>query len=159
MDDLKLITTTAQEFIDALGIASTVTVSVSPSKDDDSYEILLKTDNPGLIIGYHGESLAALQLLLGQHLHAKSEKWFNIVVNVNDYRQRRETSLVALADSAVTRVLATGQPHSLPPMPAGERRQVHLHLADHPEVTTSSEGIGRHRSVVISPRSNESQAV
>lgn len=159
MDDLKLITDTAQEFITALGLTPAVTVSVSPPSANDAFEILLKTDNPGIIIGYHGESLSALQMLLSQHLHAKSQKWLNISVNVNDYRQRRETSLSALADSAVARVIATGQPHSLPPMPAGERRLVHLHLADHPQVSTSSEGVGRNRSVIISPRIENPQAV
>jgi len=127
-----------------------VTIVFSP--DQNIYNVLLKTDNPGLIIGYHGENLSALQLLLAQHLHNQVGEWLNLSLNVNDYRQRREASLHALADSAVARVIASGQPHSLPPMPAAERRLVHLYLADHPDVTTASEGVGRSRSVIISPR-------
>jgi spoIIIJ-associated protein len=48
--------------------------------------------------------------------------------------------------------MATNLPHSLPPMPASERRLVHLRLANHPQVVTSSEGTGRHRSVIVSPK-------
>ena len=76
----------------------------------------------------------------------------NLAVNVNDYRERREATLHSLADSVVARVTASGTPHTLPPMPASERRVIHLYLAQHPEVTTSSEGIARNRGLVISPR-------
>ncbi|OGC98897.1 hypothetical protein A2W16_00435 [Candidatus Amesbacteria bacterium RBG_16_48_31] len=152
MDHSAAVSQNTLEFISQLGLSQQVLVTIVFSPDQNIYNVLLKTDNPGLIIGYHGENLSALQLLLAQHLHYQVGEWLNLSLNVNDYRQRREASLHALADSAVARVIASGQPHSLPPMPAAERRLVHLYLADHPDVTTASEGVGRSRSVIISPR-------
>ena len=106
-------------FLSQTGFGSEVEVEVK--FEDDVYHITLQTPSPALLIGYHGETLSALQLVLGQHLHAATGQWLNLSVNVNDYRERRETALKSLADSAVSQVIASGQPHSLPPLPASER--------------------------------------
>lgn len=142
------VTQLAQNFIDRLGVSAGVKVQFDAA--GQVYQINLECDNPGVLIGHHGETLAALQLLIGQHLKAQTDQWINLAVNVNDYRQRREQTLQQLIDNTVERVLATSQPHSLPPMPAGERRFVHMHLAEHATVKTESMGDGRARSVVIS---------
>lgn len=152
MDHSQTVLDVATTFLDRLGFSDTVTLSVNYDAENALYQVSLETQNPGLLIGYHGETLSSLQMFLGQHLHQALGEWVNLSLNVNDYRQRRETSVFSLADSVAARVIATGQPHSLPPMPASERRLVHLRLADHPEVATSSEGVGRHRSVIISPK-------
>jgi spoIIIJ-associated protein len=146
------ILTTAQALIDQLGFADRVTLSVQPSESSEIYQLNLETKEPAIVIGYHGETLSAIQLLLGLHLHANTGQWLNLSVNVNDYRQRRESSLHSLADSVVAKVLATHTPQTLPPMPASERRLVHLYLSQHPKVTTASEGVGRSRSIIISPK-------
>lgn len=152
MDHLPLLQDISKQMMDQLGFGSDVTVSCRYDSGQDLYQVLIQTDKPGLVIGYHGETLSALQLFLGQHLRTQAGSWVNLSVNVNDYRERRQSALDSLADSVVIKVVATGLPHSLPPMPANERRLVHLHLADHPQVTTASEGLGRTRSVVISPK-------
>jgi spoIIIJ-associated protein len=151
-DFTSIVLSTTQELLSQLGFGEEVTVEARYDSESDLYQVLLQTPTPALIIGYHGETLSALQLILGQHLHVATDSWLNLSVNVNDYRERRETTLTALADTAVSRVLATGQPHSLPPMPANERRIVHLHLADNSQVSTASDGVGRTRCVIISPR-------
>lgn len=151
-DHSDIVTDTITDFISRLGLQEDVTVATQYDKESDLYQVLLQTQNPALLIGYHGENLSSLQLIIGQHLHVKLNEWVNLSLNVNDYRERRESSLHALADSAVSRVVATGQPHSLPPLPAGERRLIHMYLADHPQVTTSSQGVGRARSIVVSPK-------
>src|SRR3989344_3589349 len=137
-------------FLSQTGFGSEVEVEVQ--FEDDVYLITLQTPSPALLIGYHGETLSSLQLVLGQHLHAAPGQWLNLSVNVNDYRERRETALKSLADSAVSQVVTSGQPHSLPPLPASERRVIHLYLTDHPHVATPSQGVGRSRSVIISPK-------
>lgn len=149
---IEPVTQVVTDFISRLGLDSDVTISTQYEPENDLYQVLLQTQNPALLIGYHGENLSSLQLLVGQHIHAATGEWLNLSLNINDYRERRETSLHALADSAVSRVLATGQPHSLPPLPAGERRIIHMYLADNPQVVTSSQGIGRARSVIVSPK-------
>ncbi len=143
-----------RDFLDQLGFGPEVVVTVNQTDGPDEvrYEVSLQTTQPALVIGYHGETLSALQLFLSQHLKSKTGEWLNLSVNVNDYRERRESTLSSLADSVAQRVISTGQPHSLPPMSAGERRTIHMHLADHPQVITTSEGVGRSRSVIISPK-------
>lgn len=152
MDHTQIVLDTTTTFLSQLGFGSEIEVHVVYDTVADIYQVFLKTASPALLIGYHGETLSALQLILGQHLHSKIGDWLNLSVNVNDYRERREDSLKALADSVVRQVVETGQPHLLPPMPASERRIVHLYLADHAQVSTSSEGVGRQRSIVISPK-------
>jgi len=153
MNHLKSVNSVTNNLISQLGFSDTVTLETKYDKDSDIYQILLQTQSPSLLIGYHGENLSAMQLLLSQHLHADTEQWLNLSLNVNDYRERRQFTLHSLADTAVSRVLATGQAHSLPPMPSSERRIVHLYLSGHPRVTTSSQGIGKSRSIIISPKS------
>ncbi len=153
MDHLKSVAGHAQSLIDQLGFQSSVTLQAKYDPDNDLYQVLYQTDNPSLLIGYHGENLSAMQLVLSQHLRASTSEWLNLSLNVNDYRERRQFTLHSLADTAVSRVLATGQPHSLPPMPASERRIIHLYLADHPRVVTASQGVGKSRSIIVSPKS------
>jgi len=150
MDQSSTIKDLAADFLDRLGTVSPVSVDARYDAEHQLYLVSLETEDPALLIGFHGETLSALQLFLGLHLHHQLGEWVSLSLNVNDYRQRRESSVFALADSAAARVIATGQPHSLPPMPASERRLVHLRLSDHPQLSTSSEGIGRRRSVIVS---------
>jgi len=153
MDHTSAVTKYTQEFIDRLGFSDKVAVSVNFDKTQDLYQILFQTDEPSLLIGYHGDNLFAMQSLLGLHFHSQFDQWLNLSLNVNDYRERREFTLHSLADTAVSRVISTGHPHSLPPMSASERRVVHLYLSNHPRVSTSSQGVGKNRSVIVSPKS------
>ncbi len=112
----------------------------------------LETDDPGVLIGYHGETLFSLQTILSLMTYRQVGEWVRVVVNVNDYRERRQESLEKMALSAAQRVKFSGETQSLPPMPAAERRVVHLFLANDPEVATESEGEGYQRRVVVKPR-------
>jgi len=151
-DHSVVITSATQNFIAKLGLPAEVTVATQYDSTNDLYQILLTTTDPALLIGFHGETLSSIQLILGQHLHAQLGEWLNLSLNVNDYRERRESAINTLIQNTVTQVLSTKQPHVLPPMPASERRLVHMYLADHPQVSTASDGVGRSRSVVISPK-------
>jgi spoIIIJ-associated protein len=155
MDHSQAIINVTQELLSEMGLSEDVAVEVQLDTENNLYQILLQSQNPALLIGYHGENLSAMQIILGQHLHSQIGEWINLSLNVNDYRERREATLTALADSVVARVIASGLPHALPPMPSNERRIIHMYLADHPQVVTTSQGEGRSRSIVISPRSSE----
>lgn len=152
MDHTSILTDVTHQLLDQLELPTSVDFQVTYSPDSDSYQVNLETDHPGLVIGYHGETLVALQQILSQHIYSQTNQWLKLTVNVNDYRERREANLVSLADSVAARVISTGQPHTLPPMSPSERRFVHMHLADHPQVSTVSEGVGRSRSIVVSPK-------
>lgn len=152
MEHVDAVKKSVDELLSQLGISGQVVVEVKYDEAAQMHLVSLQTESPAILIGFHGENLSAMQLVLGQHLHSQLGEWINLSLNVNDYRERRETALHALADSAVARVLATGQAHSLPPMPANERRIVHLYLSEHPQVVTESTGEGRSRSIIISPK-------
>jgi spoIIIJ-associated protein len=106
----------------------------------------------GALIGRKGERLSALQHIVNLLLAKRMGEWTRVLVDVEDYRGRRERQLRELAQRAARRVLETGRMLQLEPMPALERRWVHLALRDHPEVTTQSIGEEPNRRVVILPR-------
>ena len=140
------------QFLSQLGYTSPYEATVVLDEESKIYQVTINTSDPAILIGYHGDTISSLQLLLAQHLHSQTTEWISISINVNDYRQRREQALQAMADTVVARVIATGQPEALPPLPANERRLLHVYLTDHPRVTTESQGEGRFRSVSISPK-------
>lgn len=150
MDKTSDILKLTSDFLSRLGFGDLVEVNVT--KEDDHYAVILKAENPALLIGYHGNTLSGLQMFISQHLHKQFDEWINLTVDVNDYKLRREQNLKTLADSTVEQVLSSNQAYILPPMPASERRIIHMYLAEHPQVSTASSGEGRDRSVIISPK-------
>jgi len=110
-------------------------------------------DSLGALIGRKGERLSALQHLVNLMLSKEMGSWTRVLVDVEDYRGRRERQLRELADRAAARVMETGKMLQLEPMPALERRWIHLTLRDHSGVATQSIGEEPNRRVVLVPRS------
>lgn len=106
----------------------------------------------GILIGRRGQTLAALQyivrLIVSQRLHTSAP----LVLDVNGYKKRRYESLRTLAWHVAEQVSVSHRSFTLEPMPAYERRIVHLELANHPSVTTQSAGFGEARKVVVMPK-------
>jgi spoIIIJ-associated protein len=135
-----------------LGFTATVEVAagetsrlnVTASGDD--------RDALGALIGRKGERLSALQHLVNLMLSKEMGAWTRVLVDVEDYRGRRERQLRELADRAAARVVETGKMLQLEPMPALERRWIHLTLRDHAGVATQSIGEEPNRRVVLVPR-------
>ncbi len=109
-------------------------------------------DALGALIGRKGERLSALQHLVNLMLSKEIGSWTRVLVDVEDYRGRRERQLRELADRAAARVVETGKMLQLEPMPALERRWIHLTLRDHAGVATQSIGEEPNRRVVLVPR-------
>jgi spoIIIJ-associated protein len=105
----------------------------------------------GLLIGRRGETLRSLQFLLNLLVSRRVQKWPQIVVDVGNYRQRRQESLEGLARRMAERVRQTGRPIMLEPMAAYERRIVHLALREDKTIYTESSGEGENRKIVIFP--------
>jgi spoIIIJ-associated protein len=139
-----------------MGIEGQVSLrEVSQPAGDEETPIALNITGHdlGLLIGRRGETLRALQFITRLLVSRETRRWANIVVDVERYKERREQSLQDLAQRVAQRVQRTGRAISLEPMPAHERRIVHLTLRDHPAVTTLSVGVGEGRKVIIRPRS------
>ena len=106
----------------------------------------------GALIGRKGERLSALQHLVNLMLSRQMGTWTRVLVDVEDYRGRRERQLREIADRAARRVVETGKMLQLEPMPALERRWVHLALKANPDVATQSIGEEPNRRIVVLPR-------
>ncbi|HKZ35211.1 MAG TPA: R3H domain-containing nucleic acid-binding protein [Patescibacteria group bacterium] len=129
---------------------------ISISKDDTGTyqaQIDLPDEDAGMMIGYHGDTIAALQLLLGAaHFNEGEDKeWKRVVVNINDYRQKRQESLEQLAQDTAEKVKQSGQPMALFNLNPFERRLVHMALAKDKEIVTQSEGEGKDRHLIVAP--------
>ena len=105
----------------------------------------------GSLIGRKGERLSALQHLVNLMLSRRTGQWTRVLVDVEDYRGRRERQLADLAARAAERVAETGKMLQLEPMPALERRWIHLALRDNGNVSTQSIGEEPNRRVVVLP--------
>ncbi len=106
----------------------------------------------GALIGRKGERLSALQHLVNLMLSRRMGDWTRVLVDVEDYRGRRERQLVEIARRAAERVVETGKMLQLEPMSALERRWIHIALRDHPDVVTQSIGEEPNRRIVVLPR-------
>jgi spoIIIJ-associated protein len=106
----------------------------------------------GALIGRKGERLSALQHLVNLMLSRQMGTWTRVLVDVEDYRGRRERQLREIAERAAKRVVETGKMLQLEPMPALERRWIHLALKSNPDVATQSIGEEPNRRIVVLPR-------
>ena len=109
-------------------------------------------DDLGILIGRRGETLRDLQFIARLILRRKLGVWPNLVVDVEGYKDKRADVLGSLASRMADRVRQTDLPVVLEPMPAYERRVIHLTLSDDPDVYTESTGEGEARKVQILPK-------
>lgn len=109
-------------------------------------------DDLGLLIGRRGSTLSALQYFINVLVTRKMDSRVLVTVDVEAYHRRREDTLRGLARRMADRVRQSRRPITLEPMPAAERRIIHIALADDASVMTASTGYGEDRKVVIQPR-------
>ena len=103
------------------------------------------------MIGKHGQTLNSLQLLTQLVANRHAKEYVSIIVDAENYRERREKTLIQLAQKLAEKAIKTGKEVKLEPLPAHERKIIHTALADHKKVTTYSVGTEPHRYVVVSP--------
>ena len=139
------------EFATALVAAMGLNATVDAYDAGDVICVDVATEETGLFIGQKGETIDAIQYLTNVAVYKNRPFAKRIVVDSEGYRQRRVEAIQGMAHRTARRALREGRPLSLPPMPAAERRVVHLFLKENPQVTTSSEGKEQHRKVIVSP--------
>ncbi len=143
------------EMIRLMGFEATVAASWQEpdEQEGDPYLLLdIEGQDLGALIGRRGETLASIQYLVRLMVNQRIRQWKNIVVDVEKYKERRVTQLTQLAQRMANQVVESGRAVALEPMPANERRIVHLALRDHPQVYTQSSGEDERRKVNIVPR-------
>jgi len=117
--------------------------------EEDSITVRLTGDDIGIVIGRRGETLDALQYLLSLVVNRRSEEYIHVIMDVADYRKKREETLVRLAKRVADKVTKYRKNVTLEPMNPYERRIIHSTLQNHKYVETQSTGEEPNRKVVI----------
>jgi spoIIIJ-associated protein len=138
-----------EQLLTHIGLQATVSVQTGDTAKLDVTAEEQDKEALGALIGRKGERLSALQHLVNLMLSRKMGAWTRVLVDVEDYRGRRERQLRDIAEKAAAHVVETGKMLQLEPMPALERRWVHLALRGNPDVATQSIGEEPQRRVVI----------
>lgn len=120
------------------------------TEDDDGMRIELRGENLGVLIGRRGETLDAIQHLTNYTVNRGGEKRVRIIVDAENYRGRREETLVKLAEKVAGKVVKYRKNMSLEPMNSYERHVIHTALQGHDNVTTHSTGNEPNRRIIIS---------
>lgn len=146
--------------LERMGVEGYVTVQHSTStgpEGETQHSIMLYVEGldeetVGLMIGRRGETLRSLQFLLNTLVNRHVGRWPQIVIDVGNYRQRRQESLEGLARRVAEQVRTTGRPQVLDPMQAYDRRIIHMALREDDTVYTESSGEGETRKITVFPK-------
>ena len=137
------------EILDTLLGLLDVLGKVEVLSDELPLALDIKGDDLGILIGRRGQTLASLEYITKLVVVGRLKAWLPLTVDVEGYKKRRRDSLQRLALYLAEQVKSRRSAITMEPMPANERRIVHLTLADDPDVTTQSIGEGDTRKVVI----------
>jgi spoIIIJ-associated protein len=140
LEKMKVRATVTSEYLPASDARSRVPVRVNVQGDDLSY-----------LIGRQAETLNALQYISSLIINKEIGRSIPLIVDVEGYRERRENQLRQIARRMADQAVSTGRRQVLEPMPANERRIVHIELRENPNVTTESIGEDPKRKVTINP--------
>ena len=146
-EDIEITVDVLQHILRYMNIHATVQVR---STEPLTLNIHGINENLGLLIGRRGETLAALQLLVSLIVSHRTRHRMRIIVDAENYRERREENLRSLALRVAQQVRNYRRSIALEAMPPHERRIVHIALADSKDISTESIGEGEERRVVIS---------
>src|SRR3989344_2650661 len=128
-----------EELLNLSGVGAEVEVI---DMGENTYQVNLSTeDETGLLIGFRGENINAIQTVLGIMLKGQTGEWYRLVVNVGDYREKQEEKLKELATQSADRAVETKEPQPVYNLNAGQRRVVHMFLSVRGDVETVSEGV------------------
>ncbi len=128
-------------------------VKASEDKKNEAVRIDIETEEEtGLLIGRHGETIEAIQSILGMMLKKKTGDWVRIIVDVGGWREKQEERLRDLATQTAERAKETGEGQPLYNLSPAQRRVIHLTLADNPDIETESAGEDEERYLIIRPK-------
>ncbi|MSQ31407.1 MAG: KH domain-containing protein, partial [Dehalococcoidia bacterium] len=161
-DELDLAGSALRDLLNILGLTHTAISARDPETPGDGLGLVAQvldvygeddetSDELGLLIGRRGETLSSLQYLVNTIVGRTGEDAPVYGIDIEGYRRRREQTLVDLAHEVAQEVRETGDVITLEPMPASERRIVHLALEQEPGVRTESVGSGDRRQVEVLP--------
>ena len=146
-----------EKLLSLMDLSGTVTPSdeftvIDENGNTSSLGLNILGEDLGILIGRRGQTMVSLQYIIRLIMTHKMQVKMPIILDIEGYKQRRCEGLRALARRLAEQVKVKRMPFTMEPMPAFERRVIHLALADHPDVITESTGVGESRKVVILPK-------
>ncbi len=147
-DDIQKAHEIIADLLKRLGVEGSIQIQES----GNTLEVVLQTEESGIVIGYHGEALEALQLVSSLLISKEIGHFVRVNLEVGDYKKNRSEYLERLAMQTKEQVLSEQKEHVLPSLKSWERRVVHLILQNDEEVVSESIGEGKERVLVVKPR-------
>ena len=140
-------------FLRALIARLDPTLQVNITETEGALEAEITGENAAKLAGRDGRVLGAIEVIAYTVLTKQAGRGdLRVRVDVGGYRRRQADTLSKLAERLAVQVAKSGEPHELQPMPAAERRIIHITLKEHPDVVSESVGEGAARRLVIRPR-------
>ena len=139
------------KILDLIGASAVCTLRNAHDPQSGGPQVDIEGEDAGLLIGRRGETLRSLQFIVNVIVNRNREESVRVLLDVEEYRLRRQKALEELAERVAHKVASTGRSIALEPMPPAERRVIHLALAENSAVTTESSGFGTSRRVSINP--------
>lgn len=144
----KVIKKTITDLFTQLQIQGDIALTVQ----GEGVDVVLETEDVGIVVGYHGEVLESLQLITSLTVSKKLGRFVRVSLEVGDYKKNRSDWLENITRQTKERALAENKEIPLPNLKSWERRIVHVLLQEDKEVISESVGEGRDRTLVIKPR-------
>ncbi|MCQ2968671.1 MAG: protein jag [Clostridium sp.] len=141
----------ARAFLDDVLKAMGINAELKIKEEKEALFINISGDKMGLVIGYRGETLDSLQYLTSLVVNKNNkDEYIRVSLDTENYRQKREETLIRVAQKTAYKVKKSGRPYKLEPMNPYERRIIHSALKDYNDISTYSEGEEPFRRVVVS---------
>ena len=131
-----------------------IRIDVRVEEEEDTVRVFVTGEGSSILIGRHGESLDGLQTILNIYLTKETDEHKRLILDIEGYREKRETSLVAYAKKMAQKVMYSRRAIKLDPMNPYERRIVHFALQDNTKITSFSEGEEPNRRIVLALKKN-----
>ncbi len=143
-----------EKVFDAMDMKVKIIIAAS-EEEENVFDVELKGDDMGVLIGKRGQTLDSLQYLTNLAINKNLDTYIKVKFDTEDYRKRRQETLENLAKNIAYKVKKTRKPVALEPMNPFERRVIHSALQNDRYVTTHSEGENPYRHVVVTPKKDE----
>lgn len=151
-EEVEIVKNNVINYLQGVFKAMKLDLNIESKYDNGVLNFEVFGENAGIIIGYRGDTLDALQLLATNAGNKGRNDYIRVVIDVENYRKRRVKALEELANRKAAFVATKGRSITLEPMTPYERRIIHTTLQNHPKVKTSSTGEEPYRKVTISLR-------
>ncbi|MCK4804310.1 MAG: KH domain-containing protein [Spirochaetes bacterium] len=150
LDDIEdTVSNKVGKFLQGMFQTIGVDISIQTIEETDKLYVEIISDSAGIIIGKRGKTLEALQLITNIIVNKDKEKWIKVILDIENYRDKRENTLTDLAVKVAGKVKKTGKFQILEPMNPFERRIIHMALQNDSRIFTKSEGAGNLKKVKI----------